>query len=70
MPNLMEGAIPNLKNDNEEVTPNFGSDGRYDFQDRFLHVTEDFSGDKRRRNDPQVGNAAEEEMIEPEGDIF
>jgi hypothetical protein len=41
----MEGAIPNLKNDIEEVTPNFGSGGRYDFQDQFLHVTEDFSGD-------------------------
>lgn len=65
----MQGAIPNLKNDNE-VTPNFASDERYDFQDRLVHVTEDFSGDERRRNDPQVGNAAEEEMMESEGDIF
>ena len=69
MPSLMEGAIPKLKNDSK-VTPNFGSDGRYDFQDRFLYVTEDFSGDERRHNDPQVGNAAEEEMIESEGDVF
>jgi hypothetical protein len=66
----MEGAIPNLKNVIEEVASNFGSGGRYDFQDQFLHVTEDFSGDEGRRNDPQVGNAAEEEMIESEGDIF
>jgi hypothetical protein len=36
----------------------------------FLHVRGDLSVNERRCNDPQVGNAAEEEMMESEGDIF
>jgi hypothetical protein len=44
------------------------SEGRYELQKRLV---QDFSVDERRHNDPQVGNAVEEEMMgELEGDVF
>jgi hypothetical protein len=44
--------------------------GRISRQTEDMDVTEDFAMDERRRNNPQVGNGAEGEMMESEGVIF
>jgi hypothetical protein len=43
----MQGVTPKVKNDNDNVNPNFASDRRYDLKEGFLHVREDFSVDER-----------------------